>query len=142
MTDSLQLTVTKVIPASAKDLFEAWLDPSALAQIMKPGEGMADARVEVDAQEGGSFLIVMMAGDQEMPHRGEYKTIQRYERLAFTWESNFTIPGSTVSIDFKEIGANQTELTLHHVGFPNDEARGNHEGGWTRIVEVLSKVVS
>ena len=42
----------------------------------------------------------------------------------------------------KEIGPNETELTLHHVGFPNDESRGNHEGGWARIAELLSKVVS
>ena len=142
MTEALELTVTQVIPAAAKDVFEAWLDPKALARFMKPGDGMADARVEVDAREGGAFLIAMRAGDQELPHRGEYKTISKYDRLVFTWESNFTVPGSTVTIDFKEIAANQTELTLHHVGFPNEEARDNHQGGWGRIVDGLSKVVS
>ena len=142
MTETLELTVTRTIPASAKDVFEAWLDPLALARFMKPGEGMADARVEVDAREGGQYLIAMRAGEQEMPQRGEYKTIQRYERLVFTWESSFTIPGSTVTLDFREIGPNETEVTLHHVGFPTDETRGNHEGGWARILEVLSQVVS
>jgi uncharacterized protein YndB with AHSA1/START domain len=142
MTDTLELTVTQIIPAPRKDVFEAWLDPAALAQFMKPGEEMGDARVEVDARQGGSFLIAMQAGDQELPHRGEYKTISKYDRLVFTWLSSYTIPDSTVTIDFKEVGPSQTELTLHHAGFPTEEARNNHEGGWARIAQLLSKVVS
>lgn len=142
MTEALQLTVARTIPAPAKDIFEAWLDPSALAKFMKPAPDMSDARVEVDAREGGVFLIAMRAGDQELPHRGEYKTIDRYTKLVFTWESGHTIPGSTVTIDFTERSPNETEVTLHHVGFPSEEARSNHEGGWGQILEAVSTVVS
>ena len=142
MTESFELTIKKIIPAPVKTVFEAWLDPAALARFMKPGEGMEDARVDVDAREGGSYLIVMKAGDKEIAHRGEYKTIDRYTRLAFTWLSDFTIPGSTVTLDFAERGPDQTEVTLHHVGFPNQSARDSHEGGWSEILDMMSKAVS
>ena len=102
-------------------------------------DGMPDCTVEVDANEGGNFLIVMKAGDKEMPHRGEYKTIQRHDKLVFTWLSEFSIPESTVTLTFDERGPNETELTLHHIGFPNEESRNNHEGGWSNIVEHLSR---
>ena len=103
---------------------------------------MQDCTVEVDAQEGGSFHIVMKAGDVDLPHRGEYKTIQRYDKLVFTWLSDHTIPDSTVTLTFKERGPSETELTLHHVGFPNDQSHQNHHGGWTSIVEHLSRFVA
>ena len=70
--------------------------------------------------------------------RSEYKTINRYEQLAFTWVSEHSMPGSLVTIDFKEKSPNETEVTLHHVGFPSEESRTNHEGGWGRILETLS----
>ena len=138
MSESFQLTVTKTVPASAKDLFEAWLDPKALAQFMKPHPSMPEPRVKTDAREGGEFEIVMLAGDKELLHRGEYKTIQRYERLVFTWLSEFTLPSSVVSIDFKQLGPKQTQITLRHEGLPNQESRDNHRGGWSHILDALA----
>ncbi len=137
MSSTFELTVSRTIPASRKEVFEAWLSPDAIQHFMCPGEGMTVPKVEVDAREGGSFFIVMAAGDQEIPHRGEYKTIKRHEQLAFTWISDHTIPGSLVTIDFQEKSPNETEVTLHHVGFPNEDSRNNHEGGWTRILDTL-----
>ena len=138
MKNSFELTVTKVIPASRKEVFEAWLDPQALARFMKPMEGLLDCKTEVDPREGGSFLIVMRAGDIEVPHRGEYKTISRYDRLVFTWLSEHSSPDSIVTLDFIERGAQETELTLHHVGLPSEGQRASHEKGWNRIIETLA----
>ena len=141
MNEEFELTISQIIPAPVKTVFEAWLDPTALARFIKPMDGMPDCEVEVDPQEGGEFLIVMKAGDQDLPHRGEYKTIRRYEKLAFTWLSDYTIPDSLVTLTFKELGPNDTELTLHHVGFPNEETRANHAGGWGSIVEELACII-
>jgi uncharacterized protein YndB with AHSA1/START domain len=142
MNRTNELTISKMIPASVETVFEAWLDPRALAQFIKPMDGMADCDVENDAIEGGSFLIVMKAGDKEMPHRGEYRTIQRFEKLVFTWISEHTGPVSVVTLTFKECGPKETELTLHHDGLPSEEARNNHEGGWTAIMDQLKGFVA
>jgi uncharacterized protein YndB with AHSA1/START domain len=110
----------------------------ARGRFMCPAEGMTVPKVEVDTRVCGSFLIVMAAGDKEIPHRGEYKTIDRYDRLAFTWLSQHTIPGSLVTIDFREKGPHETEVTLHHVGLPSEESRNGHRDGWSGILRKLA----
>lgn len=137
-----ELTVKKIIPAAPKDVFEAWLNPDALAQFMKPGADKGSSRVTVDAVEGGAFEIVMIAGEKEIPHWGVYEVIRRHERIVFTWLSEWTTPDSTVTLDFADRGDGTTELTLHHVGFPSAEERDSHEGGWTDILEMSKAVVS
>ncbi len=142
MSDNFELTVTRLIPAPAKAVFEAWLDPAAVVKFMKPMPGMPDCLAEIDAVEGGAFSITMMAGDSQIPIKGEYKSIKKYSELTFTWLSESTLSDSTVTLQFKEISENECELTLHHVGFQNEEACGNHKGGWTSIVEQLSAQLS
>jgi uncharacterized protein YndB with AHSA1/START domain len=142
MSKQFELTVKRNIHAPVKAVFEAWLTADALKKFMCPAEGMSVPKAEVDAREGGSFLIVMQAGDKEMPHRGEYKRIDKYKELSFTWISSFTIPDSLVTLTFNELSERETELTLHHVGFPNEESRENHNGGWSSIVEKLAKLVA
>ncbi|MHC4938481.1 MAG: SRPBCC family protein [Planctomycetota bacterium] len=84
MSEQYELTVSRVIPAPREEVFEAWLSPAALAEFIRPMKQMSVPRVEVDARVGGEFLIVMKAGEEEMPHKGEYTTIDRYDELAFT----------------------------------------------------------
>jgi len=142
MSTPFELTLTRTIPAPRETVFDAWLDPAALTEFIRPMEAMTVPTVEVDARVGGEFLIVMKAGDEEMPHKGEYRTIDRYDRLAFTWISPATIPGSLVTIDFRAIDPATTELTLHHVGFPDQTMCDNHKNGWTGIVDALQSQLS
>ncbi|MCG6885510.1 MAG: SRPBCC domain-containing protein [Silicimonas sp.] len=143
MTDTateLELTVSRHIKAPREKLFDAWLDPEMLARFMLPGPDMSVPEATADARVGGRFRIVMRAGENDLPHEGTYKVIDRPNRLAFTWESPFsTREDSTVTIDFSESGGG-TDITLHHVRFENEEMRDNHEGGWTRILAALEAI--
>jgi uncharacterized protein YndB with AHSA1/START domain len=134
---TFELTITKTIPAAPQVVFDAWLSPEALAKFMTPMEGMSVPKAESDAREGGDFLVVMKAGDQEMPHNGTYKTINKYKELAFTWNNPFNDTESLVTLNFSETGSGETELTLHHSGLPSEESRDNHQGGWTHIADSL-----
>ncbi|MCV0424702.1 MAG: SRPBCC domain-containing protein, partial [Roseibium sp.] len=127
--------------APVERVFEAWLDPDTLARFMTPGPGMTVPKATTDPKVGGTFEIIMQAGDQQIPHKGIYREISRHSRLVFTWESPFSEPDSVVTLDFVD-AAGETELTLTHVKFPSQESRDNHEGGWNRIVECLDPVVS
>jgi len=133
-----ELTVTRTIPAAKKTVFDAWLDPNALMKFMCPGESVTCTKAEVDARVGGAYLIVMTAGDKELPHSGEYKTITKYDELVFSWVSPMASGGSVVTLTFEDAPDGATKLTLHHAGLPSEESRSNHEGGWTRIVGILS----
>ncbi len=144
MTDQateLKLELSHHIPASRDTVFDAWLDPKMLAQFMTPGPDMSVPEATSDAVVGGRFLVIMRAGDQDMPHAGTYKTIDRPNRLAFTWESPMSpVENSTVTLDFEEADGG-TNLRLTHVRFPSEESRTNHKGGWTRILTTLAEKV-
>ncbi len=144
MTDTateLHLETSRVIAAPKEKLFDAWLDPNMLARFMMPGPNMTVPEAKSDAREGGRFLVVMRAGDQDMPHKGTYKTIDRANRLAFTWESPFSkLEDSVVTIDFTEAEGG-TEVKLHHVRFESEESRDNHKGGWASILDALANAV-
>ncbi|HEV7821271.1 MAG TPA: SRPBCC domain-containing protein, partial [Burkholderiales bacterium] len=54
------LTVKRKIPAPAQKIFDAWLDPAALSEWMRPCSGTTQpSDVKADAREGGAFEIVM-----------------------------------------------------------------------------------
>ena len=137
----LTLNVSRTINAPIQSVYNAWLDPEMLAQFMTPGEGMTVPKAEADPREGGRFSIVMAAGDQEIPHGGEYKKLVPHSQIVFTWESPFSIEGSTVTLNLSESDQG-TELELIHVKFPNEESRTNHEGGWKAILECLDKALA
>ncbi|MEM7318740.1 MAG: SRPBCC domain-containing protein [Pseudomonadota bacterium] len=133
----LSLEVTHQMPYPPERVFDAWLNPDMLAKFMIPGPGMTVPEATSDAKVGGRFRIVMNAPEAgDLPHEGEYLAIDRPNHLQFTWVSPYSQEDSTVTLDFtpREGG---TEVRLHHVRFPNEESRNNHQGGWTMILQAL-----
>ena len=142
MTD-LSLEITRHIAYPPERVFDAWLDPKMLAKFMIPGAGVTVPDASVDAKIGGRFSIIMRvpnAGD--LPHEGEYRIIDRARQLQFTWESPAsTAEESIVTLDLtpKDGG---TDLCLHHIRFPSEESRDNHNGGWTAILAKLDEALT
>lgn len=136
------LILERTIAASPQTVFEAWLDPEILGGFMKPAPGAGIARVEVDARVGGSFLVVMRVGEQEIPHSGEYLAIDRYRRLAFSWVSEAAGRDSRVELTFEPVGSDATRLVLRHQGLPSQPARTAHQGGWEHIVASLESTLA
>jgi uncharacterized protein YndB with AHSA1/START domain len=130
------VVVRRTIAASAEDLFDAWLDPEALAVWMRPG-GINKTTASVDARVGGRYEIIMQ-GDATYPHTGEYRVIDRPKRLVFTWISNGTEQReSLVTVDFLRTGA-QTEVVVTHERLPQSQ-RTSHTNGWTSALEHLDE---
>ena len=140
MTD-LIVNISKIIQAPIEAVFDAWLKPEMLAQFILPMKGMPHPQTENDPREGGSFRIIMEVGEQKIPHTGTYLTINRPHELVFTWESPFSIEGSTVALRFLALDDNQTSLELTHRKFIDEQARSNHAGGWGNILDTLDDVV-
>jgi uncharacterized protein YndB with AHSA1/START domain len=140
MTD-LTLTTSRTIAAPRTRVFDAWLDAKMLARFMKPMPDMPEPKSETDARVGGRFSILMMAGEDELPHGGTYKVINPHDQIVFTWESPFSVDDSTVTLDFADDG-NGTKVTLTHVKFPDADSRDNHEKGWGAILGALDTVLS
>ncbi len=141
MTD-LTLEITKIINAPIEKVFDAWLDPKRLSMFMMPMPGMPESDVENDAREGGKFTITMHAGDDLLPHTGEYLVIDRPDKLVFTWVSHCSVDDSTVTLNFTKIDDNTTNISLSHVKFIDEKTRSDHEGGWGNILESLNSLLS
>ena len=139
MTD-LTVNVKRTINAPIEKVFDAWLNPETLAQFILPMPGMPEPNVENDAKEGGEFTIVMHVGEDEVPHAGKYLEINRPNKLVFTWSSPYSTDDSTVTLNFSEIENNKTVVELTHIKFLDEEARSDHEGGWTNILVALNNL--
>ncbi len=140
MTD-LSVNLTKTIQAPIEKVFDAWLDPASLTRFILPGPGMSQPEVENDPREGGRFTIVMHVGEEKIPHTGSYLTIDRPNKLVFSWESPYSADHSQVTLIFTPVDANTTDIELTHVTFINEEARSNHQGGWANILDKLAQTV-
>jgi len=139
MTDESpeRLVVERVLPASPAEVYAAWTTPETLRLFMCPGDQTAPV-VEADVRIGGSFRIVMR-GDRDMEHRGEYRVLEPGRRLVFTWASPAT--GWQPTLVTIELSPHEdgTRLVLVHEGLETDDIRGRHRWGWTGILEKLAR---
>ncbi|MGI3170470.1 SRPBCC family protein [Pseudooceanicola sp. C21-150M6] len=136
MTVDLMLKLTRTIPAAPEKVFDAWLDPETMTRFMAPG-GRPTLSAETDPKVGGAYELVMtnMEGTP-LRHWGEYRVIDRPNRLSFTWNSPHAEPDSIVELTFEPVEGG-TLVTLTHDRFPSEGSRSGHEGGWTSILELL-----
>lgn len=134
--------VQRTLNATPERVFDAWLDPEALGQFMRPGSEKRSADAVTDPRVGGRFIITMLGEGSVYPHTGEYLEIDRPRKLVFTWYSKATaMTKTTVTVELKSIAGGKTEITLTHVGLSEKEM-ANHNGGWTAIMDLLQGVVT
>lgn len=131
------VVVRRTIAASAEDLFDAFLDPEALAAWMRPGT-IRSTVAHVEPRVGGRYQIVMQGESGPLPHTGVYRVIDRPKRLVFTWHSIATEQKETlVTVDFVQAGT-KTEVVVTHEML-SETARAPHSRGWTSGLEHLDE---
>lgn len=136
-TATATIVVRRKIAATPEELFDAWLDPQALALWMRP-TGIRRTTATNDARVGGRYEILMEGDQASYPHHGVYRTIDRPRRLAFTWVSKGTLGReSLVTVDFVPQGA-LTEVVITHEQLP-DGASASHTEGWTSALARLAE---
>ena len=134
---SAAVVVRRVIAASAEDLFDAWLDPEALAQWMRPGT-INSTVARVEPRVGGSYEITMQGQSGPIVHKGVYRAIERPKRLVFTWISGPTENKETlVTVDFVRLDK-RTEVIVTHEQLP-ESAMPSHRNGWTSGLQHLDE---
>lgn len=136
-----QLTVRREISATPEELFDAFLDAESLGEFMRYGSE-TNSDVITDVRVGGKFEINLHVNGVVIPHRGEYRELDRPRKLVFTWISkNTNNEESVVTIQFHNVAGSKprTEVVLTQVMLPEYQIKG-HIGGWTRIVELLDEI--
>lgn len=135
------IRITKRLPATPDEVYDAWTDPKSVMQWMTPGPGMS-SKAKMDVRVGGKFHIDMMGDGKTYPHDGEYLRLDRPKVIEFTWISPGTQQQRTVvTVELRRAG-DETDLTLTHKMFPTKDAADQHKGGWTQIVDHLGEVLA
>src|SRR5437667_8968330 len=140
------LRVSRIIQADAETLFRAWTDPRELMHWWRQeGDGWAFAGASIDLRVGGRYRLGMTGPDGKTHVAvGVYREVRHPVRLVFTWdwEDPANRVGDTlVSVEFKDVGVNRTEVVLIHERFADAARMGRHEEGWTELLRLLERFV-
>ena len=132
------LKISRIIPASRQEVFEAWTTAESLKEWICP-EDPSVSFIELDVRVGGTFRIEIQHADEgEMVLTGIYREIRPPEKLVFTWVSKHTHDrDSLVTLDFVARGE-ATELILLQTQLPDEEAVERHIAAWTHLLEQLT----
>ena len=95
---------------------------------------------EADPREGGSYRIVMenKEGVTHSPS-GVYETVIPNEKLVFSWKWADSEVITRVTLEFRAISDNESELILTHDGFPEMAMRDLHTEGWEGCLSRLAE---
>ncbi len=129
----------RVIGAPVADVYAAWGDAKSLSQWMCPAPDMRPATVEVDFRVGGHFTIVMH-GERDYGHTGEFLEIEPERRIVFSWISDFVPPAEArtrVTVELEALGEDETRIRLVHDELPPTDTYDGHDGGWSNILAGL-----
>jgi len=137
--------IVRNIAVPVQRVYDAFTDPEMLVRWMGP-EGYRATRAEVDARIGGSCRIwVSLDGEDAGSFLWEFVEMTPPERLVFSFA--FGGPGevleehrSRMTLEFREEGVDETELTLTHDRL-GAAPPGGHAGVYTGWTQALGKLV-
>lgn len=137
------LTLTRLLSAPPEKVYAAWVDPQKLVQWFGPAsveEGSVKA--DIDLRVDGSYRISFRAGGGYNEVSGVYREVVPNRRLVFSWAWHSTPEReSLVTISIRPEG-NGTLLVFNHAQFVDEQARDNHERGWTEFLVKLESYLA
>jgi uncharacterized protein YndB with AHSA1/START domain len=126
------LTLNRIVEASRERAFQAWTQPEELKRWLAPGDLTVEL-VQVDLRPGGRYRVHMREPGGKV-HRlvGAYQVVEVPGRLVFTWrwESEEKPVETRVTVDFRALGADRTEIVVLHEFFPTEAMCAQHVSGW------------
>ena len=134
---SIYLTLHRVIDAPVETVYAAWTEPEMLRRWLAPGNATV-VRAVAEVAVGGTFLVEMRGTDgRRWLTRGLYREVVPQRRLVHTWRWEGSEIETLVTVEFEPESAGRTRLTLTHSRFARDEARDEHEQGWSGCLAKL-----
>ncbi len=136
------LEVKGSFDAPVTRVYQAWTDPGMMNRWLHPGADMTSV-CSVDLRVGGRYSVAMHSERGVFTTAGEYQEIIPNEKLVFTWqwqgdEGEPENETTLITLTFRALGEDETELTLLHERFGTVKERDNHTEGWLGTYEQLS----
>lgn len=135
--------VRKRLPAPPGVVYDEWTDPGKLAEWMCPRPARC-LNVEADPRIGGTLAFDIEDAGQVFRVSGNYLTLDRPHRLAFTWSCS-TWPDPTVqtivAVTIDPDGAEASIMTIEHTLLPPTLIQ-HHAHGWGTIALQLEAALA
>lgn len=138
-----QLRLVRNYSASQEEVFKALTDPDLLSRWFAPSDEFEVHVDRFEAEVEGTFRIEMRHRDGNVHTAiGTIREITPPSRLVYTWKwEGGEMPDTLVTWNLKDEGG-ETELTLTHDRFPNEEATKHHLQGWNGILVRLEDLLN
>ena len=139
------LVIERIFKVNPERVFDAFSSAEALTHWFGP-EGCQVLEAEVNFQEGGKYrLRITTDNGGEIDLVGVYQTIERPERLAFSWRwednADYNPCDSFVELMFHE-HPDGTLLRLVQTGIEDNQDRSNHNMGWCSTFNELEQFLT
>jgi uncharacterized protein YndB with AHSA1/START domain len=137
-----RVRLVRRIRAPRERLFDAWTKPELLKVWMSTTSDPVRS-CDLDVKDGSAYAIVFDSPKTGTTCvvTGRYLEVRRPERLRFTWITDSTHwTQSVVTVELRELGARETELTLTHEQFPDDKSAADHDTGWSELLPQLAQL--
>ena len=147
-TPDRTVKITRNFEAPRALVFKMFTEETHFARWFGP-EGHNVESCKVEPRIGGRFYAELK-GPNGAQHRvtGVFKEVRPDDRVAFTWnwlgedgKPRHPETDTLVTIDLAEKGA-ETELTLTHIGFQNDDQQTRHNSGWKSCFVCLDRYLA
>lgn len=136
--------VRRTFQASQALVFNAWTDASMMSKwFARAPDTPPGVVIHNDPRPGGVYVVDVFGKMDGQTYRmqGTYKEVQPPNLLSFTWWYDRADYGpSIVTVEFRAVGPNATEVILTHDQLPERMQEG-HRTGWIECFEMLSLAV-
>lgn len=136
--------MTQTILAPAEAVFDAWLNPEALAHWMFDSgyKQQQVIKIDLDPFIGGAFRFALRRERKLVVYEGEFLELDRPHFLSLTWRVAGGGPETLVTVSIEERGG-ETFLTLiHNLGVVPDHVAEDVRRDWSSDFTSLSKLLN
>jgi len=138
---SHQIVIKRVFKLAKRELFDAWSKPEIMCRwFFASPQTSAACSVQNSFVKHGEYKLVMHMEDYDVNIYGQYLEINRYNLIVFSWNSS-VVSDSRVSLAFKSLSQNRTELILTHRLLPDQTISDQHIVGWNYCFDNLEKII-
>ena len=133
------ITITRVFDAPRELVWREWTEPERFADWFGGSEAEVPLNsVAMDVREGGRWRATMFSGGREIRWTGEYREVDRPERLVLTFSDQ---PDDEryelVSVVLTDLGDGRTEMRMEQRGHLTDAGYRASEQGCRKFFDQL-----
>ncbi len=138
------LRLTRRFAAPRDAVFKAFTDTDSFKSWWGP-KGFTCPVAKLDARPGGRYHVEMLSPDgNTFVLDGEYREVTPPSRLVYSWtwlEGGMAGHETLVTLEFRDLGAQGTELSLTHEMLPGGEWVDRHRHGWSGGFDRLAEIM-